>query len=436
MKKAALALLTFMVTITASAEYTSVQGKFENSEIYPGTVHTYVLTIPEGIVSGGLFVGLDGVLCNAPAVIDTLTATGVMPPTFGVYLQPGRIVDADGNVLRYNRSNEFDATDGRFASFLETELLPYIEREHNIKFSENPGDRMIFGLSSGGIAAFNAAWHRPDLFSKVFAACGTFVPMRGGHNIQAIVRKHEPKPLRIFLQDGYQDTWNPIFGSWFEANYVLGTALEFAGYDCKFDWGEGVHSIKRANEIFKDVMLWMWRDYPAEIKAGKTKNNFLEPTLIDGEDWTLLSEQPDRHSELDSEAPSLRAIYPDGKHMAEAEEGTNFLTQYLLDEQGNKLYGQRFYWLHSYDNSVLHISDMEFDGAGYLWVITNAGLQICDQNGRVRGILHLPKDCGPEARLEILDGQVKIITPSATFVRRLNVTAPQQGVTPKSQGQA
>ncbi len=432
MRKILLALVTLM-PFFVSAKFTIVADSLVGSEIYPATVHSYQLTIPEGY-SGeevGLYLGLDGILCNAPAVIDSLSAAGVMPRTIGVFLQPGQVKAADGHVLRYNRSNEFDATDARFSTFLERELLPSIEVRHGIRFSKNPNDRMIFGLSSGGIAAFTAAWHRPDMFAKVFCGCGTFVPMRGGNDLQAIVRKHEPKPLRIFLQDGYKDSWNPLFGSWFEANYQLGTALEFAGYDAKFDWAEGVHSVRRASEIFVEVMDWLWRDYPDAIAAGTTGNNLLAPMLIANETWTTTEAAPLPARE------KLEALYSDGTLLAEPIEGSNYLKQYIISDKGERLYGQAFYWLHNYDNSLLTIADMAFDGAGNLWVLTNAGIQICDQNGRVRGILALPIGFQVEgARLTISDGAVQITDGTRSYTRRLNVAAPQRGVTPKSQGQA
>ncbi len=276
-----LSLLVALSAISVSARYVEVHDTLRISEIYPGTVHTMIITLPQDVEvnSYGLYVGLDGILCNAPAVIDSMSIAGAMPPTVGVYLQPGLILDNEGNVLRYNRSNEFDATDDRFSSFLEKELLPYVEARHGVKISDDPSQRMIFGLSSGGIAAFTAAWHRPDMFGKVFCGCGTFVPMRGGNDLQAIVRKHEPKPLRIYLQDGFKDSWNPLFGSWFEANYQLGTALEFAGYDARFDWAEGVHSVKRASQIFPEVMRWMWRDYPNSRNYARATQNNLFKTI-------------------------------------------------------------------------------------------------------------------------------------------------------------
>ncbi len=236
-----LSAMMLAATILTTLRAETFTGSLESSAIYPGTRHSYSVVVPDGIDTdtAALYIGLDGVLCNAPAVIDSLARAGVMPPAVQVYLQPGLITDGD-RVVRYNRSNEFDATDGRFADFLIDELLPHVENTlaeagHAVIPSRRPEHTMIFGLSSGGIAAFTAAWHRPDRIGRVFSGCGTFVPMRGGNDLQAIVRKHEPLPLKIFLQDGYSDTWNPTFGSWYEANRLMASALEFSGYDCAFD---------------------------------------------------------------------------------------------------------------------------------------------------------------------------------------------------------
>ena len=270
MKRKLTILILALAALTASAGHLMIDGSYVSpfDGLYPGTERTFQVYVPDqydGTRDACLYVGLDGVLCNAPAVMDSLIDCGKMPVTIGVFLQPGTIKDAQGNVLRYNRSNEFDATDATFARFLETELLPEIEKMQTpegkpIRLSHRGCDHMIFGLSSGGIAAFTAAWHRPDLFGRVFSGVGTFVAMRGGNDLQAIVRKSEPRPIKIFLQDGSNDAWNPLFGHWYEGNRMLATALEFAGYDCRFDWSDGAHNVKRSSEIFADVMTWMWSD--------------------------------------------------------------------------------------------------------------------------------------------------------------------------------
>ena len=197
----------------AAGAHVMIDGKLQGSAIYPGTEHAYQVYVPEqytGKQAACLYVGLDGVLCDAPRVLDSLIAAGKMPVTIGVFLQPGVVKNARGEVVRYNRSYEFDSPTAVFATFLDREVLPAIEGTVTpdgrvIKLSGRAQDRAIFGLSSGGIAAFTAAWHRPWQWGRVFSGVGTFVGMRGGNDLPKMVRKTEPRPIKVFLQDGTAD---------------------------------------------------------------------------------------------------------------------------------------------------------------------------------------------------------------------------------------
>ena len=428
-------LAAFILKVAAG--HVMIDGMLEQSAIYPGTVHTFQVYIPDqynGKKEAALYVGLDGVLCRAPQVMDSLIAAGKMPVTIGVFLQPGVIRDDEGTVLRYNRCYEFDSTTGLFASFLETEVLPAVEkmktpRGKAIRLSRRPQDRIIFGLSSGGIAAFNAAWHRPDLFGKVFTGVGTFVAMRGGNDLQALVRKTEPQPLRIFIQDGSNDAWNPLFGHWYEGNQMLASALEFAGYDVACDWSDGGHNVTRSTEIFPQVMEWMWRDWPAVPSIGQTNNDFLKE-LYCAEDlgW-------EKASEGMKGKPVTRIIYPDLTNIAMIPTTPgNTVWQYLLKD-GQPTCGEPFYWLHNDDSRPLDIQTITFDGKGNLWAVTNLGIQVCDQNGRVRAILRMPPDIGAVNEITISGGYLWLLTDTWNWRRRLNVASPILGIRPESQGQ-
>ena len=425
-----------------------LKGTLKAKWHYPGTereIQVYVPDAYDGKQPACLYVGLDGILCNAPYVMDSLIMVGKMPVTIGVFVLPGVIKDSDGNVLRYNRSNEFDMTTGTFASFIEDEVLPWVEslttaRGLPIKLSHRGADGMIFGLSSGGIAAFTAAWHRPDLFSRVFSGVGTFVAMRGGNDLQAIVRKSEPRPLRIFLQDGTNDVWNPLFGHWYEGNRMLASALDFAGYDARYDWSDCNHGVKRATEIFPEVMEWMWQGWPEAPLCGKTQNNLLDTMFVADSEWKIVS-KVDGYNATQSFTFTHMVYYPDSTLMVVADKN-NSLVQYTKADNGEWQNKQYFYWLHSYGNSYPYISCIAFDGAGNLWVVTDAGIQICDQNGRVRGILMLPDDvyAMEVCNIAICDGRVELVTVNedmgnTVFARDLHITAPRPGVTPKSQGQ-
>ena len=264
-----------------------------DSQIYPGTEREILVYVPQQYKSNKpacLLVCMDGILYDATTVMDNLIASGEMPVTIGVFVNPGVVYDEDREVVRYNRCKEFDSTDDTFARFLEEEVLPRVEgmkteKGKTIALSGDANDRAITGASSGGIAAFTAAWNRPDLFSRVYTTVGTFVAMRGGHEYPAIVRKTEPKPLRIYMQDGWYDVWNPIFGEWFEYNMLMESAFNFAGYEVFHQWNRGNHSIKYGTLAFPDALRWLWKGYPAKVAKGWSNNGMLQDILLENEDW-------------------------------------------------------------------------------------------------------------------------------------------------------
>jgi len=226
-------------------------------------------------------------------VMDYLISSGEMPVTIGVFVNPGVVYDEDNEVVRYNRCKEFDSTDDRFATFIEDEVLAHVdgmktESGKTIKLSKDPNDCAITGASSGGIAAFSVAWNRPDMFSRVYTTVGTFVAMRGGQNYSNIVRKTEPKPLRIYMQDGWYDVWNPIFGEWFEHNLLMESAFNFAGYEVFHKWDRGNHSIKYGTLAFPDAMRWLWKGYPARVQKGWSNNGMLQEILLVDSEWQEL----------------------------------------------------------------------------------------------------------------------------------------------------
>ncbi len=112
--------------------------------------------------------------------------------------------------------------------------------------------------------------------------------LRGGNEYPTLVRKFEPKPLRIFLQDGSTDH-NTYGGDWWMPNQSMERALTYAGYEVNHVWGEGGHNHKQADEIFPDAMRWLWKDWPEQIKTGAGSEQ-LQQILIPGEEWKLAAE--------------------------------------------------------------------------------------------------------------------------------------------------
>lgn len=232
-------------------------------------------------------------------MFDNLIQQGAMPVTIAVFINPGVAAPAAGTPSgipsgirgpRYNRSYEYDGLGDRYPRFLLEEILPQVAKEY--KLSTDPNDRAIAGSSSGGIAAFTAAWERPGEFRRVLSFVGSFTNLRGGDVYANLIRKMEPKPLRVFLQDGSNDQ-NIYSGSWFLANQSMAKSLEYAGYDVKFVVGTEGHNARHGGAILPDALRWLWRDYPKPIAAAKaiagdqrTITAFLDPE----HDWELVGQ--------------------------------------------------------------------------------------------------------------------------------------------------
>jgi sugar lactone lactonase YvrE len=239
-------------------------------------------------------VNQDGVQWNAPAVFDKLIAEKAMPVTIGVFVSPGVVKAANKDASpRFNRSYEYDGLGGDYAKFLLDELLPEVETKKTkdgraIVLSKSGNDRAIGGSSSGAVCAFTAAWERPDAFTRVFSAIGTYVGLRGANEYPTLIRKYEPKPIRVFLQDGSKDQ-NIFGGDWWMANQEMERSLAFAGYEVNHEWGEGAHSNDHGTKVFPEAMKWLWSGYPKPVKVGLGSSQMQE-ILIPGEDWKLVGE--------------------------------------------------------------------------------------------------------------------------------------------------
>jgi len=247
--------------------------KARADSVFPGTEREYQIYLPAGhdkSKPAAFMVFQDGVIYQAPVVFDNLIAKKDIPPLVGIFIKPGVVPAANDNALpRFNRSYEYDSITPTYSEFLINEFLPDLESKHGLKLSTDPNHAAISGNSSGGICAFMVAWHRPDRFRRVFTGVGTYVGIHGADQLPVLVRKFEPKPLRIFLQSGTGDN-NLYCGDWWMANQMMERSLTWAGYDVNHAWGEGGHNQKHASQIFPDVLRWLWRDWPTtmEVKAN------------------------------------------------------------------------------------------------------------------------------------------------------------------------
>jgi sugar lactone lactonase YvrE/enterochelin esterase-like enzyme len=501
-----------------------LRDKITDSKIFPGTENDFQVYVPaqyDPAKPACLLVKLDGWSAFESTVLDNLIAKKEVPVIIGVGIVPGTVwKDPPGTpkraAARFNRSYEFDSTNDHFPDYVLNELLPAVQKLKTsngraIRISSDGNDHAATGGSTGGIGSFTLAWRRPDQFTRVYSVIGTFVSMRGGHDYPALIRKTDPKTIRIFLEDGSTDAWNPLFGSWYDANVNMESALTFAGYDVAHAWGTHGHNGRAGQMIFPDVMRWLWRDYPSPVQSGVSQNSTLKEITAPGEGWRRLPQtfrgatglaadakgevylgdslgnrifrlgedgkthdfgpqiagiaaeafgpdgtlyavvptekkiialspqgqrrtvlegigargivvthdgilyvsEPGVYSELPSRVWQIKngvkklvdqglasasgiGFSPDGSLFYAAEKSTEWIYSYVVRPDGSLTDKQSYFWLHMTDipnNSGAE--DLAVDTHGNLYVATRMGIQVCDQNGRVRAILPLPAPSGP-----------------------------------------
>jgi gluconolactonase len=269
------------------AKYELATGAF-----YPGTPHAYSIYVPaqyDAARPTPFMIFLDGDVflidkVRVPVVFDNLIAKHDLPPLIGIFVDPGTLPTvSDQAQNRVERIFEYDSLSDRYSRFLLEELIPEVEKKYNL--SKDPGDRALGGLSTGAVGAFVTAWNRSDQFHRVLSFIGTYVAMKGADALPALIRKTEPKPIRIFLQDGKNDHIIPaepygtyFAGSWPINNQLMFEALESTGYDAKLVMGDGGHDIEQTAAIMPEALRWLWRGYPDPIVVH-------EPTAMSQTGW-------------------------------------------------------------------------------------------------------------------------------------------------------
>jgi len=271
-----------------------LEGPFEfRAQAFPGTVRRYWVYVPAGYDPAeppNLLVFQDGQRATnpqgalrVPAALDNLIAKGDIPRTLAVFVTPGnlseRYPDDLGMSNPDHRAPEYDALSDTYVRMLTDELLPEVARRW--RFADDPARRAIGGTSSGAIAAWTAAWHRPDAFGNVISFIGSYTstgyrpatadsPMTpGGDLYPGLIRKSPIRPIRVFLQDGSADLDNE-HGNWFLANQQMLAALLWANkhadetgdtgprYTVRHEWGDGAHSDAHGGMLLPDVLRWLW----------------------------------------------------------------------------------------------------------------------------------------------------------------------------------
>lgn len=263
------------------------------SALYDGAESDYWVYANHGIdtVRGApLMVWLDGAQHVGTAswrgmrlriVTDNLVRQRRIPPMVHLLLQPGR--GGPTQSLSYAgetqdhavRSLQYDTVSDLFARHVIDEVLPEVAR--SVRLRTDAYSRGAMGLSSGAVAAFKLAWFRPDAFSRVMSAIGSFTALqwdaarggRGGHDFPFLVRREPARNIRIWLSDGMNDIEvdmngqadSFMGGSWPLANLQMAQALKTRFYDFHFRYGSAGHDWAQAALDLPEALTWLWRDY-------------------------------------------------------------------------------------------------------------------------------------------------------------------------------
>ena len=414
---------------------------FDQSQAFPGTTRKISVYVPAAYTADKpacVYLGLDGLGVEVSAVFDNLIEAHEMPVTIAIGIEPGTVPSSDAPANpRYDRSVEFDGLSDGLARFVLEEILPAVQRHRTpdgrvIRLSADPNDRAVGGASSGAIGAFTLAWQRPDAFRRVFSSIGSFIDMRGGDRYATLVRKTEPKPLRIFMQDGSRDELEALgeMGDWWLANQTMNSALEFSGYQVRHAWGDGNHNPRHGAKMFPDAMRWLWAGWPQPLVAGESQNVILRQIVLPETAWERVTEdsarsrtgrsprgyhvqgpagrdyQTDsatgrvwlttaggRHALLDAglKGPTGIALSPDGLWLSVAENKSHWGYNYRVGLDGTVRDKQRYYRFHVPDEGDdSGAGAWVMDREGRLYAATRLGVQVFDRNGRVRAILPVP----------------------------------------------
>jgi enterochelin esterase-like enzyme len=200
--------------------------------------------------------------------LDNLVHAKRIPAAIHIFISPGTIG------TRPLRSVLYDTYTDKYTRYVLEEILPEVSAKWKLRTDSY--SRAIAGESSGAICAFNAAWWRPEAFSRVYSRIGSFTSIQwkpgeldGGNIFPFAIRKQPKRNIRVFLSDGSEDLENN-HGSWPLQNIQMANSLKMKEYDFLFKWGSGPHSTAQGNAEVPLALTWLWRDYD----PAKTAQDF------------------------------------------------------------------------------------------------------------------------------------------------------------------
>ena len=234
-----------------------------------------------------------------PHILDNLINQKRVPAIIAIMVANG-----GGDAQGHERGKEYDTMSGLFAEYIETEVLPRVEKNCDVKLTKDPDGRSAMGSSSGGSAALAMAWYRTDLYHRVLTTSGTFINQQWPFNPETpdgawgfhkkIIPESPKKPLRIYLAVGDRDLLNPNvmrdgMHDWVEANHRMAKVLKEKGYPYQYlfcqNSGHGVGNAKA--QFLPHAIEWVWQGYKAPEKDTVAAKSKRKQVLLGGKSFTL-----------------------------------------------------------------------------------------------------------------------------------------------------
>ena len=257
-----------------------------NTESHPAPwTRRIAVYVPKQYVAGSeapFIVGADGPDRLLFTALDTLIAAHKIPAMIGI-----SIANGGGDAQGSERGLEYDTMSGRYAEFVEHEILPRVEQEAQVKLTHDPDGRAATGGSSGGACALIMAWYHPELYHRVLSYSGTFINQQwpwnpkiphGAWEFHEKLIAHSPrKPIRIWMEVGDRDLFNPNIlrdnmHDWVLANERMAAVLAKKKYHYQFLFARNaghVDHFVRAQTL-PEALEYVWQGYVPRASAGHT----------------------------------------------------------------------------------------------------------------------------------------------------------------------
>ncbi len=266
------------------------EDSYISQKYYPTAVFRYIVHVPancENQTDCGLILSHDFLYEAEALAVENLEKTGEMPPCVTVAVASGVLLSpVEDGADRNLRIATYDVSTRQYADFIVEELLPYLTEKYSLQISASPDMHMVTGGSSGGISAWNIAWHRNDWFHRVYASSPTFSAAGNGEVEPWLIRKMEPKPIRIFT-DYSEFEPDFFFGSSLLAAQNFESALRYAGYSMQAEYHPGEKHCSRRLDvnyaIYRNRFIWEnWATTPVVVEK---RTPFIEKLLPYGSVW-------------------------------------------------------------------------------------------------------------------------------------------------------